>query len=977
MDFRVLGPVEVVDGGRRLAMRGRRHLEVLALLLLEPGHSVSLDRMVTEIWGDEADAGAIASLYTHVSNLRGVLGKERLVRDPAGYRLVLREGDRVDSESFRSTSAEARRLVGAEPASAAATFGAALSLWRGRPFQDLEDLPALEAEIASLEELRAAVQLERFEAILRSGDPPPIDEFEELCRSRPYDERAWGLLMQALYRSGRQADALSTYRRARDLLARELGIEPSPWLVRLEERILLHDPALDPQPTGLPTNLPTYLTAFVGRNRERADLADAIASHRLVSLTGPGGVGKTRLAVEAASQLRGAYPDGVLLIDLGRVADGAGVRAAMAAGVHAAGGAATSVAAAAATLSGRRCLVILDNCEHVLAAAREAAETLVAAAPDLALVATSRVPLGVAGEHRLRLTGLPTSGEGDTPADAISLFLDRVRSIRPGPDGMGDDAGADAAAVAAICRRLDGIPLALELAAARCAVLSPREVADLLTRRFSVLVDASREREIHRSLAASVGWSYGLLEPELRVAFAALGVFEGSFTADAAGAALGLGGPDEAIATLEQLVRASLVEVEPLPGGPTRFRLLATLRIYARERLSESNAWTTVAQRHDRYYVERCRALADTLLVRGRPDALDEIDGASHDLVAAWDRLLPSDAAAVLPIAWALGNYWMVRGGIAEGEERIRDLLTRTINDRSGWRMFVLDVGAGLADRRGISDAALAWSDEAITLAEATGDPLTVVVALNYGGQLRVDRGEQRAAIRMLRRSLDELAASERERGPLPDIADGRAWARLSLAEARRWSGKADARIRDELYELRRYFVEIADPEGQVRADRVLVTMRDLPAAERQRLGVEVMDLARSEADGQLRFEAARAMATVNWDAGDRDAAISMTRAAARAAMARGSILDLGSALLHAGVFAGLTGHAERAARLIGAGQRMCGTRPGPCQPLDLDSCVDRARSELGSERFDTAYRIGTAMAPGEAASLVLSPAQD
>jgi len=968
MRFGILGPVEVIDGGRRVSLGGRRHLEVLALLLLDPGHPVSVDRILTEVWGDAPGSGAVESLYTHVSNLRRALGRERIVRDAAGYRLELHDGDEVDLQLFEDLTEEARRLAVANPATAVERLESALELWRGRPFEGLEDLLVLEPEIARLSELHAATEMERFEAILRSGDAPSVGEVEDLCRRRSLDERPWAMLMQALYRSGRQAEALRTYQKVRDVFGEELGIEPSPRLMRLEEQILLHDPALDGTPAKTPVHLPVYLTSFVGRAREQAQLIDALEHHRLVTVTGPGGVGKTRLAVQVASSLRSRFPDGIWLIDLAKVADERGVGPAIAASVGAPGGADTTAAITATALTGLRCLMILDNCEHVVTAARDAAKTLLTTVDDLVLLATSRVALELAGEYRIGLDGLAISESYEAPAEAAALFLDRARTIRT-DIGIAE---RDAAAVASICSRLDGIPLALELAAARSDVLSLSEIADLLTRRFAVLVDTSRDREIHRSLEATVGWSYSLLEPEQRGAFAALGVFEGPFTTDAARAVLGREQPAE-ITVLEQLIGASLVKADVLESeGSTSYRLLDTLRVYARDRLTEAGMWDTVAQRHDDYYLGMCRSLACDLLVRGRPDALRRIARAAAELTAAWDRMLIEDPVEVLPIAWALGNHWLTKGGIAEGEARIRDLVHRTADAATRWRMLLLTIGSWIADRRGSHEDAQTWSDEALALAEKSGDPVSVIVALNHAGQLRVDRGDHQSARAMLERSLDETARLEREGGDEPGDDDGRAWARVSLAEARRWSGELTPAVRDLLYKARKHFTEIGDPEGRVRADRVLVTMQDIALGERQRLAAEMMELANDADGGFLRYEAARATAIVSWDAGDRDRAMTMNRAAIRTAMTAGSLRDLGSGLLYAGMFAGFLGHSEQAARLIGAGQQFCGVASGPHTPVDLDAAVALVQRALGDDRFEELRKIGSMIAPREALTLVL-----
>lgn len=968
MRFGILGPVEVIDGDRRVSLGGRRHLEVLAVLLLDIGHPVSVDRMVTEVWGDAPHPGAVASLYTHVSNLRGVLGKERIVRDTAGYRMELHDNDEVDVQLFEDLIEEASRLGAAIPAAALKRLESALELWRGRPFEGLEDVQALEPEIARLSELHAATETDRFEAILQSGGTPSVGDVEDLCRRHSLDERPWALLMRTLHRSGRQAEALRTYQKVRDVFGEELGIEPSPTLMRLEEQILLQDPALDGIPATTTVQLPVYLTNFVGRTREQAHVLEALEHHRLVTLTGPGGVGKTRLAVQVGSALRSQFPDGIWLIDLAKVADGRGVGPAIAAAVDAPGGADVTAAIAATALTGRRCLMILDNCEHVVAAARDAVKTLLTTATDLVLLATSRVALQIAGEYQVGLSGLTISEDREAPGEAEVLFLDRAQAIRPDL-GIGE---RDAAAVGSVCRRLDGIPLALELAAARSDVLSPSEIADLLTRRFAVLVDTSRDREIHRSLEATVGWSYGLLEPEQRVAFAALGTFEGPFTADAARAVLGLDQPAE-VTVIEELVGASLVKADVLESeGPTSYRLLDTLRLYARDRLTEAGKWDTVAQRHDDHYLEMCQSLADDLLDRGRPGALRRIAGAVEELTAAWDRMLIEDPVEVLPIAWALGNHWLAKGGIAEGELRIRDLLSRTSNAATHWRMLGLIAGSWIADRRGSHEDALTWSDEAVSLAEKSGDPVSVIVALNHAGQLRVDRADHQSARAMLERSLDEIARLEIESGLNPGLDDGRAWAMVSLAEAKRWSGEPTPAVRDLLYKVREHFTETGDPEGLVRADRVLVTMHDIALDERQRLAAEMMELANATDRAHLRYEAARATAIVSWDAGDRGRAMTMNRAAVRTAAASGSLRDLGSGLLYAGMFDGFEGHSEQAARLMGAGSQFCGVASGPHVPIDLETAATLVRGTLGNDRFEELCKIGSMIAPGEALTMVL-----
>ncbi len=935
------------------------------MLLVDPGHSVSIDRMVTEVWGDAPSTRAVASLYTHISNLRRVLGKDRIQRDTAGYRLVLGVGDEVDGQMFEVRAEDARRRAFVDPTAAIDQFDIALGLWRGRPFEGLEDLRVVEPEIVRLTELQADVEFERLEARFAAGGTPSVSEAEDLCHRRPLDEHAWELLMRTLYRSGRQADALRTYQEVRTLFGQEMGIEPSLRLIRLEEQILLHDPALDLPDRRRIVNLPTYLTSFVGREDDRARLIDAVKGHRLVTVTGPGGIGKTRLVVDVAVSLRDRFPDGIWFVDLARINEGRGVLPAIGAAVGAVGGADVS---ASAVLAGRRGLLILDNCEHVVGAARDVTTTLLEATDDLVVLTTSRVVLQIPGEFRIGLEGLAITGEGDRPGAAAELFRDRASSIRP----MQAVADGNGEAIDAICRRLDGVPLALELAAARSDVLGPSEIADLLARRFAVLVDASQDREIHRSLEATVGWSYGLLPSDDREGFAALGIFEGPFTTDAACAVLNM---DEtaSICLIGRLVSASLVEVEVAGvDGSTTYRLLDSLRLYARDRLVESCRWDAIARQHDDHYAAICRDVANELLVRGRPDALRAIALSSDEMISAWDRMLAGDPEAVLPIAWALGNHWLMSGGIVEGESRIRDLLLRTSEVATWWRMLGLTVGSWVADRRGSVTEALRWSGEAVLFADTSGDRRALVVALNHAGQLRVDCGDQAGAMELLERSVDLLTHLESDFGSNPEILDGKAWGMVGLGEARRWAGEPAPAVVELLYGVRRHFIETGDLEGQIRADRVLVTMTALDLDERGRLSDEMGDLAKRTDFGNLRYEAAKATAIVSWDTGDRDRAVVANRAALRVAVAGGSLHDVGSALLYAGTFAAHSGHPERAARLIGAGSPARGFGPGPHTPLGIEAAIDRIRTDLGDDRCEELQTVGAMLALGEAQALVL-----
>ena len=664
----MLGPIAVEADGP-VALGGPRQLAVLAVLIAAGGHPVTVDALVTEIWGDTADHRTVASLYTYISNLRGLLGKDHIVRDAAGYRLVLSPDDTLDATQFESEVATARQLAANQPGDAADRLTEALRHWRGRAFECLEDVPVLAAEVARLDELHAEAEIGRFELALRAGRQLPIDEIESLCRRRPLDERPWAVLIRSQYLAGRQAEALRTFAGVRATFVEELGIEPSPMLQRLEQQILLHDPLLDPTRTVRALDLPVFLTSFVGRVAEQRDLAALLTIRRIVTITGPGGAGKTRLAVEVAASNATRYPDGVLFADLAKLADAARLGPTIAAALGLPNTPADQAYAhLVAALRSHEALLVLDNCEHLHLEVAEAVRTLLEGIPGLTILATSRVPLGCPGEMRFSLGGL-TIGSADSPlaGDAETLFLDRSAHV-----AHSDDPPTPLATVSELCSRLDGMPLALELAAGRTDVLSEREISDLLGQRFAVLVDEGRTRDIHRSLAATIGWSYGLLDPDGRQAFATLGVFGGPFTVSAAARVTGIDGAHETIAMLERLANASLVTVQHRAAQPTTFRLLETIRAYASDRLAESGGAAAAVQRHDDHYVEVCRQFRDEMYGAGRVEATARIGTELAEFAAAWDRSVATDARVALTMAWPLGNYWLFAGDLPDGAARLR-----------------------------------------------------------------------------------------------------------------------------------------------------------------------------------------------------------------------------------------------------------------------------------------------------------------
>src|SRR5579863_4232701 len=514
MQVRLFGELEAVADGVPVPVRGAKQRALLALLALQRGRPVSADRLIDVLWGDGQAGNPANALQAQIGQLRRTFGAAAILTSEAGYALAVGP-DEVDVVRFGQLVAEGRRLAGdGEPALASAALGEALGLRRGEPLAEFAGAGFADAERAHLDELTLVAVEARAAADLELGRHADLaGELEAACRQHPLRERLWELLIVSLYRSGRQAEALRAYTAIRDRLVDELGLDPGPALRELQARILAQDPSLAPasalaRPGPVPVtagNLRERLGRFVGRDAELAQLREAVRSSRLVTLTGPGGAGKTRLALEAAAALRPEHPDGAWLVELAGVTGPDGVVPAAAAALGAAAAALASPQPAGSTtelivrhLAGRSLVVVLDNCEHVIGAAAALTDALVGAVPGLRLIATSREPLGIPGEMLAPVGGL-------APAAAAELFVDRARAVRPGFTADGPAAGV----IEDICRRLDGLPLAVELAAARLRALPLATLAERLDDRFRLLTGGARTAlPRQQSLRAVVDWSY-------------------------------------------------------------------------------------------------------------------------------------------------------------------------------------------------------------------------------------------------------------------------------------------------------------------------------------------------------------------------------------------------------------------------------------------------------------------------------------
>ena len=681
--MRLFGQLEAADGGVALAVRGAKQRALLALLALHRGEPVSADRLIDVLWGDGQSANPVNALQAQIGQLRRTLGAGAIVTTEAGYALAVGP-DEVDVVRFEQLVAKGRRLAEAgEMAQASATLGEALGLRRGEPLAEFAYAGFAEAERAQLDELALVAIETRAGADLVLGRHGELaGELEAQCAQHPLRERLWELLILALYRAGRQADALRAYSEVRDRLVDELGIDPGPALRELQARILAQDPSLaaaSPAPVraaapAVAGNLRERLSSFIGRDAELEQLLGSVRFCRLVTLTGPGGTGKTRLAVEAAAALRAEYPDGAWLVELASVAEADGVGPAVAGALGAVASALGNPEPAGSAaklivrhLAGRCLVVVLDNCEHVIAEAAELADTLAGAVPGLRLIATSREALGVPGEVLVPVGGLAV------PA-AVELFAHRARAVQPGflADGPASDVIED------ICRRLDGLPLAVELAAARLRALPLATLAERLDDRFRLLTGGARTAlPRQQTLRAVVDWSYDLLFEDERRLFARLATFTGGCDLAAAEAicADDQVPAGEILDVLSRLVDKSLV-TGPGAGGEARFSQLQTLWQYGRDRLGESGEADAMRARHGAYYLQMASEAHDGLRGATGPVWRDRITSEWGNLRAALHWFIAAgDADAALSLASGIAWLWFINGNFAEGARWLGDAL--------------------------------------------------------------------------------------------------------------------------------------------------------------------------------------------------------------------------------------------------------------------------------------------------------------
>lgn len=980
LSFGLLGAMTVASEAGQIDIRGALRRRLLARLLISANRPVAVERLKEDLWEGNPPASAASTLKSHVSLLRGSLGPGRLSHSDGAYVLTVAP-DELDVLLFeREAAAGHEMLRHGDAGGAGAALGGALARWRGPALADVADTSWGEPEAVRLEEMRAAAVEGWLAARLAMGETHEVvADAEAAVFAHPLREASWAKLITALYLSGRQADALRAYQRLRELLGEELGITPSRELVLLEGAILRQDLELSSaagravtvaakaEPASPATtikaassNLPRELTSFVPRQTELAAVAALVAEPGLVTLTGAGGTGKTRLALRAAADAEVSC-DAVWVCELAAIDDPADVvrELASAVGYTDREGVDLAVTVAQRLAEGSN-LVVLDNCEHLLEASAAVAAKLLREAPQLRLLATSRSPLGVVGEvvHRVPSMSVPPKETdiGDLlEFESVRLFVERAKSQQA---GFNLDAGT-CGSVASICARLDGIPLALELAAARLRAMSVADIEHRLDDRFRLLTTGARTSPPRQqTLELLIGWSYDLLDEQERVVLARLAVFAGGFDLSAA----------EAVATSEEVERlavldivASLVDKSLLQvdtsGVTARYRMLETVRAYATGKLTEAEAKSARAA-HRAHFLRLVEVASPHFSGSGQLDWRARLEDDDDNLRLAFATLIAEGTAEdALRFGSSVSRFWNSRGFYGDEVDLLGAALERPdAAEPTPARGAALAAAGYLMFRRGSSTSAVRYLDEALSIADRFGsDPL------------RAD-------------ALRTMAWISDRRG---DHATAAALARDAL-EAARASGATHLIAR--AYDVRAAASQHTDPEGARRdyaeALRYCRAAGDGLGQASALNNLGVLDLEQGEnQSARSRFAEARAIAESVKDAalipfleygvglaacldGDFAGAEPAFAAALPAARRTGQHSLVAYAVLGTAAVRAATGRESAAALLLGASSALfaeLGEQPEKIEVILRDRTTSSLRLSLGA-RFDKAFEEGQQM---------------
>lgn len=907
--------------GQAVALGGRKRRSLLAVLLLERNRVVSADRLIDALWGDDPPETARNTLQVYASQLRKLLPDGALETAAPGYRIVI-DAESVDLFQFERLSQDGRTaLASGNAAEAAGALRAALALWRGPPLADLAWEPFAQSEVLRLEELRLAALEDRIEADLRIGRHGQlVAELERLVAEHPLRERLRGQLMLALYRSGRQADALAVYQRMRRTLVDGLGLEPSESLRNLERAILAHDPTLAaPQARPVsPLMVPTAPTPLLGREHELAALCDLVRRDdvRLVTLTGIGGIGKTRLALELVRRLAPEFRNGAAVATLTPLRDPTLVAQAILEALAVADVVGDAEETLVQTLAASELLLLVDNFEQVLPAAPIVAR-LLAQTPSLKVIVTSRAPLHIAAEHEFTVPPLADD-------EAAELFVTRAQAANP-TFVLSEE---NAVAVAELCARLEGLPLAIELAAARTKLLPPAALLSRLGNRLALLTGGRRDAPRHQqTLRTTLDWSYDLLQPEVQLLFARLSAFAGGCSLQSAEAVCGR--DDTLLDQLATLVDESLVQQNKTDADEPRFSMLEIVREYALERLSNTDEGDEVRRRHLEHFLILAEEAAPGLIGRKQITWFARLDLEHENVRSALAYALESgDSASALRLVVAVRRFWQIHGHLAEGRHALESVLAATPAAPSELRANALNGAGILAGEQGDFEVARNHFEAALDDARAVSATRTIANVLVNLGNLAFFRGELENARELYKESIE-------------------------------------------------YFASLADTRGQALAKENvgLLALTAGDAAEAVTWLNSARELAREAGDDRELGAATRSLAAATLELGEAEEATNLLGESLALAQGLGEPHGIAVCL---DAFAGLAatlGEVERAATLFGASDAVrasIGAHRQPDSQILYERWLARTLTRLDTKTYSTRYEDGRALTLDEACALAL-----
>ena len=957
--LRVFGGLKVVVHGTSRPLGGPQERAVLALLAASADRAVSTDRLVDALWGDDVPATAEKTIQVYVSRIRRAIGPDAVERTAVGYVLRTSVLD-LDIPAFESAVAVAvAELEAGDARRAHQTFNQALAIATGEPFADSAHIGLLEPEIARINELRWQAVSGSFDAALRIGQHETlIPEIERAIDGEPHRERLWAQLMLALYRSGRQGDALAAYHRARRALDEELGVEPGPELRDLERRILDQDPTLATLGEDRSRSLPHPISSFIGRTEELHRLTAALVDHRLVTLVGPGGVGKTRLAVEAANQIAPGFEDGAAFIGLADIVEPGLVPTEILAvlGVQPPAGH-DPVDVLTGHLRTRRLLLVIDNLEQIPEVGPLVA-ALLEAAPGVRVLATSRRPLAVRGEATLTVEPLTVAHAGRTAAtDAARLFMERSADVRPRasePDAL--------AMIESICARLDGLPLAIELVARLTRVMELAEIDHELAGQALGVEGMADSPARQRTLRATIRWSRELLPEDARHAFPLLSLFAGGFDREAFEVVCRAAGHEGHAATiLAALVDHSLLRRATSRAGRARFAMLDMIRTAAREELDSDDGRRSAAETaYALHYLEIAKA--SELLLDG-PEQVTVVDRLNAEI----DNIRSSIQLAIragfaepaLLAASALRPFWERSGRFGEGRATLAAVLELRAGappDVVGKAVNAAGVMAWLAADY---PAARANWEAALELRRQAGDVIGAMYTLGNLGILATDLQEFDRA----RAIYAECLATATDRAD--DWAIAAYHGNLGQAEIE--SGRledGEAHIREAVDRFRMIGDEHSVAMALNLQARVALAAGRL--AEAERLERESLRLGEQVDNWNTKVIAHRRLALIVALDGRTDEAFDELRASAALVLPADDMIELSELLETYGRVAA-TLDPRNAARALGAADRIRRGADKPISPLDAPIVtVARATAEagLGPSAYAAAFEDGAASEP-------------